>query len=427
MAMLHDDQLETWKSLQDEWFSSDIFQKQYDSLKRERQLAVKQMNILLKNYFSGAISNADFRMTFQHKTNKEWRSFGLGGFAGAMVLNMFVKNIPNQDELAYQLKMVLPVPSDVHKGYQQLSSFMDYLNKLIDSNAVQKQNIQPGLVPSFVSGWWHIQDTENWPIYYTSSRQALISEGLYTPSSQPVGDYFDFREIFLLMTKKLGLSLWEMEQLCVWHKQRGVSITPAVEPVEASSSDIGTTGDSFSTTNEEEREHTYIQWLLAEIGQKFGYKVWIATNDRSSTWKGKQLGQYSLNSLPEFPGIGPKSKQMIELIDVVWLKGLKIMAAFEIESTTSIYSGLLRMSDLAIALDNFIFPLYIAAPAVRTNQVKAQLSRLTFQRLELHERCRFFTFEALISAAEPMMLFGSDVSAIDKIAQQVDGVNQEGF
>ncbi len=40
------------------------------------------------------------------------------------------------------------------------------------------------------------------------------------------------------------------------------------------------------------------------------------------------------------------TNRTIELIDVLWLKGNSIIAAFEIESTTSVYSGLLRMSDL---------------------------------------------------------------------------------
>jgi hypothetical protein len=40
------------------------------------------------------------------------------------------------------------------------------------------------------------------------------------------------------------------------------------------------------------------------------------------------------------------TRRTVEMIDVLWLKGSAIVAAFEIESTTSIYSGLLRMSDL---------------------------------------------------------------------------------
>ena len=40
------------------------------------------------------------------------------------------------------------------------------------------------------------------------------------------------------------------------------------------------------------------------------------------------------------------TNRTIELIDVLWLKGNSIVAAFEVECTTSVYSGLLRMSDL---------------------------------------------------------------------------------
>lgn len=40
------------------------------------------------------------------------------------------------------------------------------------------------------------------------------------------------------------------------------------------------------------------------------------------------------------------TNRTIELIDVLWLDRNSIVAAFEIESTTSIYSGLLRMADL---------------------------------------------------------------------------------
>jgi hypothetical protein len=56
------------------------------------------------------------------------------------------------------------------------------------------------------------------------------------------------------------------------------------------------------------------------------------------------------------------TNRTIELIDVLWLKGNAVVAAFEIESTTSIYSGLLRMSDLIAMQPNLNIPLYLVAP-----------------------------------------------------------------
>ena len=49
----------------------------------------------------------------------------------------------------------------------------------------------------------------------------------------------------------------------------------------------------------------------------------------------------------------------IELIDVLWLKGNSIIAAFEVESTTAVYSGLLRMSDLLALQPNLDIKLYL--------------------------------------------------------------------
>ena len=63
-------------------------------------------------------------------------------------------------------------------------------------------------------------------------------------------------------------------------------------------------------------------------------------------WKGQRLGDMPRRRerLPQ--QFDPVTNQTIELIDLLWLDGNTIAAAFEIESITSIYSGLLRMSDL---------------------------------------------------------------------------------
>jgi hypothetical protein len=85
------------------------------------------------------------------------------------------------------------------------------------------------------------------------------------------------------------------------------------------------------------------------------------------------------------------------LIDVLWLKGNAIVAAFEVESTTSIYSGLLRMSDLVAMQPNLNMPLYLVAPDDRREKVMIEVNRPTFSRLSppLSEICRFISFSTL--------------------------------
>ena len=145
------------------------------------------------------------------------------------------------------------------------------------------------------------------------------------------------------------------------------------------------------------REHTEIQWHLLKLGSDMGFDIWVARNDRKKEWDGKQFSK-----LPRLKSELPlqfddATNRTIELIDVLWLKGNAIVAAFEVESTTSIYSGLLRMSDLVAMQPNLNIPLYLVAPDDRREKVITEVNRPTFSRLSppLSEICRFISFATL--------------------------------
>jgi hypothetical protein len=82
---------------------------------------------------------------------------------------------------------------------------------------------------------------------------------------------------------------------------------------------------------------------------------------------------------------------------VLWLRGNAIVAAFEVESTTVIYSGLLRMADLLAMQPNLNIPLHVVAPDERRNKVVVEVNRPTFSRLTppLKDACRFISFSTL--------------------------------
>ena len=67
------------------------------------------------------------------------------------------------------------------------------------------------------------------------------------------------------------------------------------------------------------------------------------------------------------------------------------------ECTTSIYSGLLRMSDLIAMQPDVNIPLYIVAPDERREKVLAEVNRPTFSRLAppMNQIFRFAYFSAL--------------------------------
>jgi hypothetical protein len=155
-------------------------------------------------------------------------------------------------------------------------------------------------------------------------------------------------------------------------------------------------------------EHTKVQALLLTLGREMSFDTWVAKNDKSKEFEGKLLGGFPgvRNVLPlQFDQATNKT---IELIDVLWLKANSIVAAFEIESTTSIYSGLLRMADLIAMQPNINIPLYIVAPDKRREKVISEINRPTFSRLEpgLNEICRFLSFSTV---EQLFKKFGSDI------------------
>jgi hypothetical protein len=140
-----------------------------------------------------------------------------------------------------------------------------------------------------------------------------------------------------------------------------------------------------------------IQWLLLKLGSDMGFDIWVARNDRGKEYKGNRIGDLKRlkNELPlQFDDA---TNRTIELIDVLWLQGNAIVSAFEIESTASIYSGLLRMADLIAMQPNLNIPLYLVAPDDRREKVMTEVSRPTFSRLSppLSEVCSYISFSSL--------------------------------
>lgn len=172
---------------------------------------------------------------------------------------------------------------------------------------------------------------------------------------------------------------------------------------------------------DEVRESIKMQALLAHIGQKMGMKIWIPKADRSrvlSEWKGGESAL--LDTLPL--NYDETTIKTIEQIDVLWLRGRAIARAFEVEHTTSVYSGLLRMADLLALQPNMDIKLHIVAPASRQDKVFQEIRRPVFSLLErgpLYESCTFLSYESVRELANERHLSHMSDSVIDDEYAQV--------
>ncbi len=140
--------------------------------------------------------------------------------------------------------------------------------------------------------------------------------------------------------------------------------------------------------------HTKAQSELIRLGRLTGCSVWVASNDRSRIYQGRKLGEDCLKSFPNL-GLSKELRERIALIDVIWIRRDMPLYAFEVEVTSAVYSGLLRMADLVALVPVLNVNLFIVAPRERQGKVLRELARPTFQKIGLPAYCRFVASEDL--------------------------------
>ena len=161
--------------------------------------------------------------------------------------------------------------------------------------------------------------------------------------------------------------------------------------------------DQTVEVHEDSRESIRKQALLVKIGVQMSFDVWIPRGDRArvereltSDERESLLGALPLN----YDRVTFKT---IENIDVLWLKKKRLVRAFEVEHTTAVYSGLLRMADLLALQPNIDIRLHIVAPDSRQDKVLDEIQRPVFALLDkgpLAESCSFISYESLDELAK---------------------------
>jgi type II restriction enzyme len=168
----------------------------------------------------------------------------------------------------------------------------------------------------------------------------------------------------------------------------------------------------------EESAHTEMQYHLSRLGKSLGYDVWVAQNDHKREWNNLKLGEFSLTRL-DLPHIPKNVKDTIALIDILWLdQNGDIICAFEVEKSTSIYSGILRLNDLSITLEHDKCKFFLVAPDKREKEIKAQLLRPSFSHSNVCS-ISYILFSDLRCDCDAMCKFGTTAVVLDKIAKDI--------
>lgn len=204
-------------------------------------------------------------------------------------------------------------------------------------------------------------------------------------------------------------------------KRAAAGKVPTIKPPTENSPEPLDQLEVSSTEAAEESKHTWAQQCIIELGKISGCLTWVATNDKNKTLNGKSLGTECLKTLPNL-GLSAEAMSRISLIDALWLLSGVPVSAFEVETSTSIFSGLLRMADLLVVCPAIKITLFIVAPKNRLTKFAKELTRPTFQKIGLSDYCRFIAIEELTDLLAKVKGLDGYVSPtiLDKIAVEIE-------
>ena len=172
----------------------------------------------------------------------------------------------------------------------------------------------------------------------------------------------------------------------------------------------------------EARESIQVQALIARIGSAMGMSIWLPRADRAAVLREWQDNEHQL--LERLPlNYDDTTLRTIEQIDVLWLRRRSIVRAFEVEHTTSVYSGILRMADLLALQPNMDIKLHIVAPQERREKVFNEIRRPVFSLLDrgpLKESCTYISYESLRELSSQKHLAHFADSVLDEYAEEAE-------
>ncbi len=198
----------------------------------------------------------------------------------------------------------------------------------------------------------------------------------------------------------------------------------AVVSVSIPRPDLEPDADDTQDGGDDARTSHQVQAALARLGADLGLDVWVPRNDRERVLAA--LGGSDIQFLDRLPlNYDEATLRTIENIDMLWLRRRSIVRAFEVEHTTAIYSGILRMADLLALQPNMEIRLHIVAPSERREKVFEELRRPVFSLLErgpLAELCTYLSYEGLDELIALQNLQHMRDSVIDEYVEEPEEI-----
>lgn len=235
MALLNEQQRQSALEVMREWLSAARDSEGETSLeksargRRERDRIIEgQLRPLVEGYMQGTAPLPKFKSRMA-SINARQNRWGFNGAKGQMFFNMVVNVADDLQECDRELKSALGLPGDEKIASSRIRRFAAYVKRLrdrwVEAGHTRHRCPKLGSIPFFLSYFWHVQDCDTWPIYYTNSVQMMADLNLWQPSGDLAEDYLSFKrvhdELAALFTEDSGQPIDPYTVGSVfWHKHK---------------------------------------------------------------------------------------------------------------------------------------------------------------------------------------------------------------
>lgn len=275
-----------------------------------------------------------------------------------------------------------------------------------------------------------IHDDSLWPfLSFTKGLTKDSSRWTYMVFGSPRlwpksdGEYIEKRLLEQSKTLKMFPFSEKDEKKLRPHKIRLNSTKETIVSIPDEENAVAVVEQTHENQIKEQRESIKIQALLSDIGEKLGFKIWLPRADRNRVleiWKPQED-----TLVEELPLVFDEATlNTIRNIDVLWIRRRSIVRAFEVEDTTSIYSGILRMADLFSLQPMLDIKIHIVAPSSRRESVFEQITRPVFAVMEkgpLADLCTYISYDSIYALSKVQHLRHMFDSIIEDYIESANG------
>jgi hypothetical protein len=249
------------KSIWDKYVSSnkkvqDTKGNDMGDIDKDRVVISIPLNEYIDDFLNSKIDLGTFK-TNVDSLNKQNNLWGFTSIKGQMFFNLLLKTChteKDEEALSKLIKTCIKAPKDLEDAKEKIGLLYKHCKELFD-NAPDKRRVpNPGSITYFLSYFWQLQDSAEWPIMYSSMIVSFSEIGIWSGLPTPMEDYEEFyrlnEEIKQILSDHTTreISNWDAEH-CFWNF-RSVTAYPKKE--------VDKKGKQIVTVSQAENEETEI-------------------------------------------------------------------------------------------------------------------------------------------------------------------------